>query len=458
MMVLEISSAQNLVISDTAFLHALIDEGVDTNGDSLISPAEAEDVTHLDVSFEGISDMTGVEAFINLDTLLCGGNQLTNLDVSNNTLLIYLDCYKNQLTNLDVTKNIALIYLRSSSNQLVNLDITNNTNLEYLSCGLNSLTGLDVSNCTSLKTLSCENNQISNLDITRHFDLNLLICSRNQLTSLDVANNTSLERIYCSYNSITNLDVSNCQALTRLTFSGNSLISLDISNNNLLQRLDIDEMPSLYEVCVWITPFPPNGLNINTFGSPNVYFTTDCKANSSVSIPDTAFLHALIDEGVDTNGDSLISYDEAERIISLDVSNKGITDMKGIEAFVNLDTLLLTGYWNYNWGGDPIFNSVSSLDVSSILGLKYLDCGGNGMRNLDLSKNSALKFLDCSLNCLTNLDISNNSDLEILYCHSQKYGWEFLTELDISQNPKLKRLLCIENRISNLDVSNNTSS
>ncbi|MGW8317526.1 MAG: hypothetical protein ACWGNV_18155, partial [Bacteroidales bacterium] len=38
-----------------------------------------------------------------------------------------------------------------------------------------------------------------------------------------------------------------------------------------------------------------------------------------VEIPDTAFLYALIDEGVDTDRDSLISYEEAETVISLNV-------------------------------------------------------------------------------------------------------------------------------------------
>jgi len=40
--------------------------------------------------------------------------------------------------------------------------------------------------------------------------------------------------------------------------------------------LDISEMPSLYEVCVWTLPFPPEGFLVFTSGSPNVYFTTEC--------------------------------------------------------------------------------------------------------------------------------------------------------------------------------------
>ena len=42
----------------------------------------------------------------------------------------------------------------------------------------------------------------------------------------------------------------------------------------------------------------------------------------SVSIPDTAFLYALIEEGVDINGDSQVSFAEAEAITSLDISTE----------------------------------------------------------------------------------------------------------------------------------------
>ncbi len=42
--------AQNINIPDTAFLHALIVNGVDISGDSLISYSEAEEITYLDVS------------------------------------------------------------------------------------------------------------------------------------------------------------------------------------------------------------------------------------------------------------------------------------------------------------------------------------------------------------------------------------------------------------------------
>jgi hypothetical protein len=43
-----------------------------------------------------------------------------------------------------------------------------------------------------------------------------------------------------------------------------------------LQHLMISNIPSLHEVCVWTTPFPPDTVDVDKTGSPNVNFTTDC--------------------------------------------------------------------------------------------------------------------------------------------------------------------------------------
>jgi Leucine-rich repeat (LRR) protein len=158
-------------IPDEAFLNALIDLGIDANGDGAISPSEAEEIPHIDVSDRGISDMTGIEAFINLERLLCWKNQLTSLDVSQNTALTDLYCAFNQLTSLNVSKNTALTVLH---------------------------------------------------------------CFSNPLTSLDISNNSSLKNI------------------------------------------QLRDMPSLNEVCVWEMPFPPDGVEVDIANSPNINFTTDC--------------------------------------------------------------------------------------------------------------------------------------------------------------------------------------
>ena len=116
-------------------------------------------------------------------SLICGTNQLTNLDVSKNTGLVTLGCGNNQLTNLDVSKNAALDHFLCLRNQLTNLDVSKNTELSELNCSNNQLTNLDVSKNTGLVTLGCGNNQLTNLDVSKNTGLVTLGCDNNQLTT-----------------------------------------------------------------------------------------------------------------------------------------------------------------------------------------------------------------------------------------------------------------------------------
>jgi len=154
-----------------------------------------------------------------------------------------------------------------------------------LSCGGNQLVNLNVSNNTYLSYLSCEGTQLANLDVSNNTALWTLWCGRNQLTALDVSFNTELRFLQCHNNQLTSLDVANLLKLRILICSGNQLTSLDISKNSNLGPgegylsgcyLGINNMPSLGKVCVWTVPFPPDGVTVETTGSPNVFFTKDC--------------------------------------------------------------------------------------------------------------------------------------------------------------------------------------
>ena len=137
---------------------------------------------------------------------------------------------------------------------------------------------ISIAEAEAVTNLDVSSADISNMmGIEAFVNLDALRCFENDLTSLDVSNNTGLKELYCGDNQLTSLDVSNNTALTNLDCNGNQLTSLDVSNNTDLSLLGISNMPTLYEVCVWILPFPPEGLrHLHMDGSPNVTFTTDC--------------------------------------------------------------------------------------------------------------------------------------------------------------------------------------
>lgn len=107
-MLLNASPSNSIATNSSHFLIT-----IDTNGDGEIQESEALEVYSLRIREAGISDLTGIEYFENLNNLDCSYNQLTNLDVIN-TLpnLVGLSCNNNQLTSLNISSLTTLEELR----------------------------------------------------------------------------------------------------------------------------------------------------------------------------------------------------------------------------------------------------------------------------------------------------------------------------------------------------------
>tara|TARA_B110000444_G_scaffold109632_1_gene103503 strand:+ start:251 stop:2146 length:1896 start_codon:yes stop_codon:yes gene_type:complete len=180
-----------------------IGDGITLNDNVFTSAIDT--VAFLDVSNQNISDLTGIEAFTVLTYLNCEGNQLSILDVSQNTSLTYLECQVNQLSSLDISQNTGLLYLYTRDNQLTNLDISNNISLIDLECHYNQITSLNVGNNTSLTDLDCSYNQLTSLDISDNTALNALWCQENQLTTLDLRNGNNTNFTYFNLQTNPNL-------------------------------------------------------------------------------------------------------------------------------------------------------------------------------------------------------------------------------------------------------------
>ena len=213
----------------------------DKNGDGKLNEAEIAAVTEIDCSGKNISSLNGIECFTALTYLDCNGNQLTTLDVSNNTSLTTLWCNGNRLTTLDVSNNAALSELYCYENQLTSLDVSKNTALTTLWCHENQLAALDTSKNAALTGLRCEWNRIATLDVSRNTALDWLLCFANQLTALDVSKNTALTELSCGGNQITVLDVSNNTKLEGLYCDLNQLTALNVSKNTTLKDLSCEK-------------------------------------------------------------------------------------------------------------------------------------------------------------------------------------------------------------------------
>ncbi|MFI0430918.1 choice-of-anchor D domain-containing protein [Mariniflexile sp. HMF6888] len=266
-------------IPDANFKAALLAHGItitgeginkiDSNDDGEIQVGEAQAyVGTINCYDKNISDLTGIEVFINLEVLSVGKNQLTNLDVSDNVALEYLVCDNNQLkslnvssnvnlkvlsvqnnelTDLDVSQNTALENLYLANNQLTNLDTSNNTALRTLIIATNLLNSIDVSNNTALHTLFVHSNKLTGLNVTHNTALKYLTCTNNEIAFLDVSKNIIMEELSCENNNLANLDLSQNTALLEFRCNNNQLSSLDVSNNTSLELLSCfnNQIPNL---------------------------------------------------------------------------------------------------------------------------------------------------------------------------------------------------------------------
>lgn len=253
------AKAQIVNIPDPEFKAKLLayGPGLDTNGDGEIQVTEAENFAY-PLSVQGtisnpgtITDLTGIEAFVNITELYCRFNAITELDLTHNTKLTLIDvghnnltsltisscplvvdlyCHYNQLVTLDVSNNVNITTLLCNNNQLSSLDLSNNTILEQVQCGYNQLGTIDINNNPELKVLGCSNNGLTELDLSAVPQLTNLLCEDNGLTSLDLSHNPLLETVGCGYNSLTDLDISNNPLLTGIYCYGNQLTTIDLTN------------------------------------------------------------------------------------------------------------------------------------------------------------------------------------------------------------------------------------
>jgi uncharacterized protein YjdB len=132
-----LNSMVSFVISipDATFKAYLV-QNFDTNGDGEISTAEAAAVTEIYCGDKSISSLAGIQYFTALTVLYCYANQLTSLDVSNNTALVTLSCHQNKLTSLNISANTALTSLSCYGNQLSSLDASTMAGSSFeLGCG-----------------------------------------------------------------------------------------------------------------------------------------------------------------------------------------------------------------------------------------------------------------------------------------------------------------------------------
>jgi hypothetical protein len=295
--------AQNVNIPDANFKAALLahDPVIDTNSDGEIQVSEAEAFTGTLV-FENaaISDLTGLEAFINVAQIYCSQNLFISIPLSTIVNLTNLVAWDNQLEGLDVSQNPHLFRIDIGGNNVASLDVTNNPELVELSIGNNSIGNLDLSNNSLLQRFySIYGNTHTFLDFSSNSALNQLILQNlDELQFVNIQNGNTA--------GITTLNLTGLPALGCVRIDSDVL-------GNIPESWVYDEGTNFSDSCVM-------GTQEISFTQPEIYPNP---VQNQFNIKHSERITSV--EIYSLSGEKILSKNE-ENIHSVNVSNlsKGI--------------------------------------------------------------------------------------------------------------------------------------
>lgn len=189
-------------IPDDSFKSYLIDSGFDSNNDGEIQISEAEVVTFISIPTLPIRSLEGIQSFTSLEHLSysanCGATDiLTEINLSNNINLKWLDLNGHDIETIDLANNINLEHLDLSFTSLSSIDLANNINLlrlylvDMTRCGGPGISTLDLSANINLREINVAGRNLSFLNIQNGNNQSLEDLNTNgnsQLTCIQVDN------------------------------------------------------------------------------------------------------------------------------------------------------------------------------------------------------------------------------------------------------------------------------
>jgi uncharacterized repeat protein (TIGR01451 family) len=422
-----LSSAKSQIVNipDANFKNALLNHNpvINTNNDGEIQVSEA-------VAFAGtislfnknISDLTGINAFINIRELYCPYNRLTTLNLSGLNSLTSINCSVNQFITLTIDNLPSLQILYCGSNLLTGLQLTNLPQLQELMCSQNKFTSLSLSGLPALRSINTQN------------------C--DSLTNLSVSNMPSLISLNCSYCNISTLTMSGLTALSTLFCPGNKLTAITLSNPAVLQDLSASNNK--------LTTLPAGLSALQNLAVENNKISVFALDNLN-SLKTVRMFNNLCTSLTISNKPQLISiYCQNNLITNLQLSN--LFSLRELYCYQNqITSLSLNGFSSLE-SVRCYDNQLTSLTLTNTPQMKDFMCHNNQLTTLSISNMPLLKWIQCQNNKLTNISLSNVPVLYEIFCdNNQLTSLPFLNSITL---PSLRSITFSGNRVPRLIVEN----
>lgn len=164
----------------------------------------------------------------------------------------------------------------------------------------------------------------------------------------------------------------------------------------------------------------------------------------SSNFKDAKFLAAIKSSTYDKDQDGVLSPTELN-VTLVNVANKQISNLRGIEYFKNLS--------NLNCSGNTL-GAATTLPLTHNTELTNLNCASCGLTGLNISKNTKLQYLTANSNNLDGtLNLGSHSALKEINVHTNK-----LTGLTLpSTKTNLLKLWCYSNQLTTLSANGYTA-
>ncbi|MCD2231817.1 InlB B-repeat-containing protein [Listeria monocytogenes] len=202
----------------------------------IVSQNELDKQVGINVPYEGIKDLEGIQYLNNLSSLYVYFNEITDISVISklyNLKHVYLD--ENQINDISALSNLTnLTELSLGKTQISDISVLSNlTNLTALSLSDNQLNNLDaLSGLQNLKLLNLKKTQTSDISaLSGLTNLDNLYLGYNQISDISTLSGLkNLENLYLEHNQIR--DISPLSSLTKLT--GLTLFKQEIMNDPIM--------------------------------------------------------------------------------------------------------------------------------------------------------------------------------------------------------------------------------
>lgn len=357
--------AYTTLIPDAKFEEKLIALGIDTGAkDGKVLTANIASLTSLDVSTAGITDLTGISDFVNLESLNVSDNNLNKIDVSKNFKLASLNVGKNQLTQVNLSNNTNLQAFYCNDNLFKSLDLSKNKKLASIYCPNNKLISLNLKN---------GNNIASDAAGVKNFTNN------PDLKCIQVDDETYANTKWTAFKDANAIYSSNCEYTTAIP---------DPKFEDKLIALGID-----------------SGLKDGKVATANIIEITSLNVDKS-EISDLTGIQDFISlKTLSARNNTIKNVDVSKNaeLASLDLYANSLTTID-VSKNILLKKLFIGN------------NSISSINITNNTALTHLTFELTKIETIDLSQNKALLYLDCANGTLKSLDISKNPQVYYLYC------------------------------------------